>query len=182
MCAILDAMGRLMSPILPFTAEEIWKYMPGPQEQRESIHLQRFPEAETLWKNDALAQNWKLLLDIRGEVTRALEEARTRKLIGHPLDAAVTLSVNPESFKILEPYAGDLRFILIVSQADLTQEPLGEQAFESDEIEGLSIEVAPSQGGKCERCWTHSPSVGSHEDFSTLCDRCMNVLSELELF
>ena len=181
MYAILDAMGRMMSPILPFTAEEIWKYMPGRKEQGGSIHLQSLPEAETAWKNDALAQNWKLLLNIRGEVTKALEEARTRKLIGHPLDAAVTLSVDPESYKILKPYAGDLRFILIVSQADLTRDSLGEHAFQSDEIEGLSIEVAPSQGEKCERCWTHSPSVGSHEGFLTICDRCVGTVEKLEI-
>ena len=181
MYAILDAMARLMSPILPFTAEEIWRYMPGRNGQEKSIHLQSLPEAETAWKNDALAQNWKLLLDIRGEVTKALEEARTRKLIGHPLDAAVTLSVDSESYKILKPYAEDLRFILIVSQADLTQESLGEHAFQSDEIEGLSIEVVPSQGEKCERCWTHSPSVGSHEGFLTICDRCVGIMGQLDI-
>ncbi|MDX2446228.1 MAG: class I tRNA ligase family protein, partial [Desulfobacterales bacterium] len=181
MHAILDAMGRLMSPILPFTAEEIWKYMPGWNEEGESIHLQNLPVAETVWKNEALAQNWKLLLDIRGEVTKALEEARTRKLIGHPLDAAVTLSVDPESYKTLKPYAADLRFILIVSQADLTQDSLGEHAFQSEEIEGLSIEVAPSQGKKCERCWTHSPSVGSNEDFLTICDRCVGIVETLDI-
>jgi len=181
MYAILDAMGRLMSPILPFTAEELWKYMPGRNGEGESIHLESLPEAETVWKNDALAQNWKRLLDIRGEVTKALEEARTRKLIGHPLDAAVTLSVNPELYKALKSYEADLRFILIVSQADLTQDPLGAYAFQSEEIEGLSIEVAPSQGEKCERCWTHSPSVGSNEGFLTICDRCVDIMEKLDI-
>jgi isoleucyl-tRNA synthetase len=180
MHAILDAMARMMGPILPFTAEEIWKYMPGRVGQGESIHLQRLPEAVSAWKNDALAKKWKLLLDIRGEVTKALEEARTRKLIGHPLDAAVTLSVDAESYDILKDYAEDLRFILIVSHADLTREPLGDYAFQSEEIEGLSIEVAPSQGEKCERCWTHSPSVGSNEGFLTICDRCVGTIETLK--
>ena len=77
---------------------------------------------------------------------RRLRKPGLRKLIGHPLDAAVTLSVDPESYKTLKPYAADLRFILIVSQADLTQDPLGEHAFQSEEIAGLSIEVATSPG------------------------------------
>ena len=179
--AILDVMGRLMGPILPFTSEEIWKYLPGRNEGDESIHLRRLPEAVAVWKNEALAKNWKRLLDIRGEVTKALEEARTGKLIGHPLDAAVTVSVDPESYKALKPYAADLRFILIVSQADLTQNPLGEHAFQSEEIAGLSIEVTTSPGVKCERCWTHSPSVGSNVDFSTLCDRCIDVMGKLDI-
>jgi len=180
MHAILDAMGRMMGPILPFTAEEIWKYMPGQAEKEESLHLQALPEAQTAWKNDALAKRWRLLLDIRGEVTKALEEARSQKLIGHPLDAAVTLSVDAESYETLQPYAADLRFILIVSQAELTRESLDEQAFQSEEVAGLTIAVAPSQGTKCERCWTHSPSVGSNQDFATICDRCVDIMGQLE--
>jgi isoleucyl-tRNA synthetase len=176
---ILDAMARLMSPILPFTAEEIWKYMPGQDETSESIHLLALPEVVETWKNDELGRKWKLLLDIRGEVTKALEAARADKLIGHPLDAAVTLGVPAEMYATLEAYEADLRFIFIVSQASLSQSSLEEPAFQSDEVEGLSIAVASSPGEKCERCWTHSTSVGSHDAYETICDRCIGVMEQL---
>ena len=93
----------------------------------------------------------------------------------------LTLSVDAESYETLQQYAADLRFILIVSQADLTQEPLDDQAFQSEEIPGLTIAVAPSQGTKCERCWTHSPSVGSNQAFATICDRCVDIMGQLDL-
>jgi len=178
---ILDAMARMMSPILPFTSEEIWKYMPGQEATEDSIHQLNLPEADSLWKNDELDRTWKLLLDIRGEVTKALEEARAKKLIGHPLDAAVTLGVEAALYDILAPYEKELRYIFIVSQTELTQSSLGEQAYQSDVVAGLRIEVAASEGDKCERCWTHSTSVGSDDAHATICDRCMGVLEQLDL-
>ena len=177
---ILDAMARLMSPILPFTAEEIWKYMPGPDESKASIHLLALPQVVENWRDNELGHKWKLLLDIRGEVTKALEAARANKLIGHPLDADVTLSVTPEMYAALEAYEQDLRYIFIVSQANLTQSPLEEQAFQSEEIEGLSIAVASSPGDKCERCWTHSTSVGAHDAYASICDRCVAAMNKLD--
>ncbi len=177
---ILDAMARLMSPILPFTAEEIWKYMPGQAETNESIHMLALPEVVATWKDDELGRKWQLLLDIRGEVTKALEAARADKLIGHPLDAAVTLGVTAEMYTELQTFEEDLRYIFIVSQAHLTQTPLKEQTFQSDEVEGLSIAVAPSPGEKCERCWTHSTSVGSHDAHISICDRCVAAMEQLD--
>jgi len=177
---ILNAMVRLMSPILPFTSEEIWKYMPEHGDTAQSVHELSLPEARQEWQNDPLSQKWKVLLEVRGEVTKALEEARARKLIGHPLDAAVTLFAEKDVYEILEPYAQDLRFIFIVSQADLTQVPLGEQAFQSEVVEGLSIDVTPSPGEKCERCWTHSVSVGTNDAHATLCDRCIGVMEQMD--
>ena len=178
---ILDAMARLMSPILPFTAEEIWNYMPGQDETKESIHLLALPEVAANWKDEKLGRKWKLLLDIRGEVTKALEAARANKLIGHPLDAAVTLHVTAEMYSVLKAYDQDLRYIFIVSQTNLSQSSLGEAAFQSGEVEGLSITVEPSPGDKCERCWTHSTSIGSHDSFATICDRCVRVMEQLDL-
>jgi len=176
---ILDAMARLMSPILPFTAEEIWKYMPSPDESKDSIHLLYLPEVGSSWKNDELGRKWELLLDIRGEVTKALEAARANKLIGHPLDAAVTIGVTAEMYADLKSYEQELRYIFIVSQANLAQSPLEVQAFQSEEVPGLHIVVDPSPGEKCERCWTHSTSVGSDDNHATICDRCIGAMQQL---
>jgi len=84
-------------------------------------------------------------------------------------------------YDILAPYEKELRYIFIVSQTELTQSSLGEQAYQSDVVAGLRIEVAASEGDKCERCWTHSTSVGSDDAHATICDRCMGVLEQLDL-
>ncbi|MBW2298503.1 MAG: isoleucine--tRNA ligase, partial [Deltaproteobacteria bacterium] len=175
----LDTMTRLMAPILSFTAEELWKHMPDFEGKTDSIHLASLPAVNDDLKNPDLAEQWGLLLDVRSEVTKALEEARNRKMIGHPLDAAVSVSVTAEMYARLAPYANDLHFIFIVSQADLQQEAAFEDAYQSDIVEGLSIKVAPAVGEKCERCWMHEPTVGSVGSHPTLCERCSGVMGEL---
>jgi isoleucyl-tRNA synthetase len=179
MAAILDAMVRLMAPILAFTAEEIWKYMPRGNAPEESVHMARMPETNESWRDEALAERWQRILKIRGEVTRALEKARADKRIGHSLDAAVTLSVNPQWYDYLSPYADHLRSIFIASKASLVKDQALEDAFRSDEIEGLAIGITRADGQKCERCWVYEPTVGDFDDHPTVCDRCKNALDEI---
>jgi isoleucyl-tRNA synthetase len=164
----LDTITRLMAPILPFTAEEIWNFMPDRSAKEKSIHLAALPEGNTAWKDDRLSQRWERLLTIRAEVTKALEEARAKKLIGHPLDAAVVISVPQDLHQELLPYADDLRSILIVSRASLVNDKKLAAAFESPEIQGLYILVEPAVGAKCERCWIHEPSVGTSTEHPTI--------------
>ena len=179
MYRILDTMTRLMAPILSFTAEELWKHMPEYDGKTGSIHLASLPKVDEALKDSDLAEKWGLLLDIRGEATKALEEARNQKMIGHPLDAAVSVSVSPEMYAKLEAYAGELQSIFIVSQADLHQDAAFDDAFQSDIVEGLSIKVTPAAGDKCERCWIHVTSVGADQDHPTLCNRCSGVMAVL---
>ena len=171
MYAILDAMVKLMAPILPFTAEEIWKYMPEQEGKAESIHLMQLPELSALPQNAELAAKWEKILDVRGEVTKALEEARIRKEIGHALDAAVSISAEGEFADVLKSYEKDLAAIFIVSKAGLAEGTL-ENAFSSEIIKGLHIQVKPAAGEKCERCWVHDTSVGSIADHPGICSRC----------
>ncbi|MGD2271538.1 MAG: isoleucine--tRNA ligase [Desulfobacterales bacterium] len=180
MYLMLDIISRLMAPILPFTAEEIWDYMPHRNGKQNSIHMTALPAADSAWENDQLSQRWEQLLTIRGEVTKALEEARAEKLIGHPLDAAVLLSVPSDLYQTLSPFADDLRSILIVSKASLVNDQKLEGAFESAEAEGLFIRVEPAAGEKCERCWIHEPSVGASSEHPTICDRCLKVLDRID--
>ena len=179
MFTILDAMVRLMAPILAFTAEEIWKYMPASSDTEESIHLAGLPEVNTDWQDGDLAVRWESILKIRGEVTKALETARADKLIGHPLDAAVTLSLEQSLYETLEPYADQLHTIFIVSQAHLVTGQDLTDAYRSEDIEGLAIQIAPAEGVKCERCWIYEPSVGSFNDHPTVCERCNKALGEI---
>lgn len=181
MHATLRTLAKLMAPVLSFTAEEIWQYMPGREENEASIHLLLFPDVKEEWKDDGLAERWERLIEVRGEVTKALEKARAEKRIGHPLDAAVTIASNGDLHQKLIQFSDDLRSVFIVSSATLVKGEKPADAYESAEIEGLSILVEPATGDKCARCWIHEPTVGQSAEHPAICDRCLGVLRELKL-
>ena len=133
----------------------------------------------TQWQDEELAKIWETILSLRGEATKALEEARTAKQIGHPLDAAVTISAREDLFNLLGPYEEDLRFIFIVSSVSLIKNETLDGGFESEKLEGLSIKVEAARGEKCERCWIHELSVGSDSEHPTICERCRKSLAEI---
>jgi len=176
MYTILDALTKIMAPLLPFTAEEIWLHLPGTDDKEESIHLSTFSELEEQWLDDQLAENWDLLIKIRGEVTKALEEARVNKLIGHPLDASITICASGNAFDILKKYEEELQSIFIVSEVSLTQTSPDGDLYRSPEIEGLQIKVASASGEKCERCWIYDDTVGADQDQPSICNRCLNAV------
>ncbi|MFC1817204.1 isoleucine--tRNA ligase, partial [Thermodesulfobacteriota bacterium] len=176
---IIDAIVRLMAPVLPFTAEEVWKYMPGGKSKKTSVHLTSLPAVNQEWKNADLAYTWERILKLRGEVSKSLEEARAAKRIGHSLDAAVTICANEELFELLQPYADELRSIFIVSDASLIKEKEFDGTYRSANFEGLTVLVAPAVGKKCERCWIHDPAVGTNSEMPTVCNRCQDVLAQI---
>jgi len=176
---ILDTMTRLMAPILAFTAEEIWAHLPAHPHKEESVHLAAMPGVREDWKDKALQENWEKLLAVRSEVTKALEAARARKQVGHPLDAALALSVPEDLYAVLAPHSDELRSIFIVSRVGLEREVPLENAFTSEDIEGLQILVERAPGEKCERCWVHEPSVGTDGAHPTICSRCQNALERI---
>ncbi len=178
---VLDAVTRIMAPIMPFTSEEIWKHMPRSSESKESIHLMMLPEINEKWQDDQLASLWEQILSVRGEVTKALEDARVKKLIGHPLDAEVNIEIKGKIYDLLESYSADLRSIFIVSKVRLFQEGLSGDTFESTAIKGMRLQVKPASDGKCERCWIYDGSVGENDEHPTVCARCRDALAELDL-
>jgi isoleucyl-tRNA synthetase len=175
---ILEVLVRLMAPILSFTADEIWRNMGG-KEEIPSVHMDLFIPVKEEYKDQELADRWEDIIRVRKEVTRALEIARKEKRIGHSLDASVTISLPGKLLEALEPYREQLRAILIVSSAHIV--PAGELAegFESDEISGLRVMVAPSEAPKCDRCWVRDPSIGESGEHPTICARCRTALSEM---
>jgi isoleucyl-tRNA synthetase len=179
MYVMLDCLARIMAPLLPFTAEEIWEHMPAHGDKAPSVHLALLPEANSQWKDEGLAEKWEAILNLRAEVTKALEEARSAKQIGHPLDAAVTISANEDLYNLLQPYAGDLRFIFIVSSVSLFKDKELDGSFESENVKGLSIKIEAAAGEKCERCWIHETSVGSDSEHPTICQRCCIALADM---
>jgi isoleucyl-tRNA synthetase len=174
-----ETIARLMAPILPFTADEIWHHMPLKNGDRASIHMSSLPEVNPDFKDDDLAARWEFLLSIRGEVTKKLEEARAAKLIGHPLDSAVTITAGGDAYGALQPYTDELRSFLIVSKATLVKEDTIEGASEGSGLDGVRVQVEAAPGEKCERCWVHDTTVGTNKEQPTVCRRCQEALVEL---
>jgi isoleucyl-tRNA synthetase len=175
---LLDVLSRLIAPILPMTAEEIWRHMPAVPNRAASVHFTLLPTPDPGWMDPALAERWEGLLRVRSEVTKALEEARSKKLIGHALDASVTLSADGALYEALTPYAAELRSLFIASEAVLLKETPLPGAFESAEVKGLMIRVGPAAGKKCERCWVYDTTVGAYTEHPTICGRCRSALEE----
>jgi isoleucyl-tRNA synthetase len=179
MHAILDVMARLMAPILAFTAEEIWRFMPTLKDKPSSVHFASMPEARKAWLDSDLAHRWQQLLAVRAEVTKVLETARADKVIGHSLDAQVTLTLGDRLKALLAPYADELCRYFIVSSVQLVDKaPQG--SIKAEQVEGLEIHVAAASSKKCQRCWVHDPSVGQIEDHPEICTRCCGHLAEID--
>jgi len=174
-----ETIARLMAPILPFTAEEIWRYMPSSNGDRTSIHMDVLPEVNSTLMDDDLAARWDFLLIIRGEATKKLEEARAEKLIGHPLDASVTIAAAGDAYETLQPYADELRSFLIVSKATLVKDDGVQGASGDSGVEDVRIQVEAAPGEKCERCWVHDTSVGANKEQPTVCQRCQTALTQI---
>jgi isoleucyl-tRNA synthetase len=179
---IVTALTKLMAPVLSFTAEEIWRILPpsfhklekvkarleGSEGDLSSVHLASFPELDTEWLDEKLAQRWKRLLDIREQVQGKLEESRREKVIGSSLEAHVQLTAAGETYEFLKPYATELSALFIVSHVTLTHNK--EAASE------LAVTVTKSQWYKCERCWNYREAVGKDATHPTLCDRCVEAI------
>jgi len=175
---ILDALVRLMATILSYTAEEVWEHIPGAKKQAESVHLALFPGVESRYLDKELEERWELLLQVRGEVSKALEISRQDKLIGNSLEAGVTLHAPEKLLSFLRKNEGQLKDLFIVSQVELASAPPA-GAYPSPGVEGLSILIRRAQGKKCQRCWVYDSQVGLSAAHPSICPRCQSALSAL---
>jgi isoleucyl-tRNA synthetase len=164
---VLRDLALLLSPVLPFTSDEVWPLVPGVAEP--SVHLAVFPVRES--PDDAVLARWSTLLDVRAAVTKALEEARSAKVCASSLEAAVTVRAPAETLAALRRhedesrvFPGNLANLFIVSKVELVEAP------------SVSVEVARAPGAKCERCWTFSEKVGHLPVHPAVCERCASVL------
>ena len=176
---ILEGLIRLVAPVIPFTADEVWGYIPN-QDRPVSVHAAQFMPAREDYEDGALIERWELLLKVRKEITKALELARKDKVIGHSLDASVRLALPPDLLKGLQDYWDELKSICIVSTLEFVDAGTLEGGYESEEYPGLVIKAMPSSFSKCERCWIHDPTVGHDKEHPTLCKRCMKVIKAVE--
>jgi isoleucyl-tRNA synthetase len=178
---ITSALLRLVVPILVFTAEEIWRYLPKDAGAPESVHMALFPEESELRTGIAPAKvdTWELLGRVRGEVLKALETARNeKKLINSGLEAKVLLNADLELKAKLKHYLPQLPGLFIVSQVELINAGSGE--YKSESVPSLEVTVQRAEGKKCERCWNYSTHVGENSRYPTICERCSQALAEIE--
>lgn len=173
---ILDSLARLVAPILVFIAEEVWAHMPKMRGMPDSVHLAPLPGVNDAFVDPGLAERWESILTLRGEVSKAMEEARGQKKIGHPLDAAVTLGLPGGFFETVKPTVDELRAVFIVSKVSILTGGSLDSAYHSTKIPGLAIRIDPAPGEKCGRCWIRDPSVGTNEMHKAICSRCVEAL------
>jgi isoleucyl-tRNA synthetase len=181
---ITSALVRLAAPILVFTSEEIWRYLPKAKGEPESVHMALFPQTEALACSIAkdAAEKWERLAQVRSAVLVALEQARAAKSIGGGLEAKVRLHAGPEApglQKLLEEKRPGLPALFIVSQV-VVDSTASEGAVQSETLPGLSIKIERADGKKCDRCWNYSTHVGENSRYPTVCERCSEALAEIE--
>ena len=167
---IVDSLARILAPILAFTADEVWEHIPrgSKTDTPVSVHVATFPEAGS---HDAdLISRWGRLFAVREQVLAELEKARTSKVIGSSLEAAVVIQASGATYEFLKNYQSQLRYVFIVSQVALVESQTGE----------IEIQIKRADGTKCERCWNYSTRVGEFQRYPTVCERCAAALKEIE--
>jgi isoleucyl-tRNA synthetase len=178
---ITGALVRLLAPVLVFTSEEAWKFLPHAASEPGSVHISLFPEEAKLRTGIApeKANTWELLAKVRGEVLKALEIARNeKKLINSGLEAKVLLNADLELKAKLKQHLAQLPGLFIVSQVELLSAGSGE--FRSEVVPGLEVSVQRADGKKCDRCWNYSVHVGENPRYPTVCERCSGAIAEIE--
>jgi isoleucyl-tRNA synthetase len=163
---------KLIAPIIPHTADEVWRHIPGVEEI--SVQLTDMPEVRAERLDEALEKKWERFLELRHEVMKALEEARRQKVFGHSLGAAVDLYPEPHVHDFLRQF-DNLAELFIVARVTL-HAPDEVAPADALKLEGLAAKVTPAPGEKCERCWTVTPDVGQDADHPTLCPRCATIV------
>ncbi|MGE0115030.1 MAG: isoleucine--tRNA ligase [Steroidobacteraceae bacterium] len=181
MYLITGAMVRWLAPVLSFTAEEIWKFMPAVAGRAESVFLTTWLELRQAMQPTI---DWSQLLELRSAVSRELEKLRVACAIGAPLDAGVTLYAREPVFSLLRSLGDELRFVFITSEASVL--PAAERSSAAvpasdvaDHADSNMVWIAAHavEYGKCVRCWHKRPEVGAHAEQPELCDRCISNVS-----
>jgi isoleucyl-tRNA synthetase len=173
---ITEALTRLVAPILSFTADEVWDYLPEVEGREASVHLAQFPKPEEVFLEDpgALLEEWKQIFFVRDIALQALEVSRQEKTIGKGLEADVEILAVGETLELLRSHAEGLKEILNVSRVAVIDgsdpDRRGADAF---------YVVKPASGHKCARCWNFMPEVSPYGIWQNVCTRCQGALKEM---
>ena len=185
MYLISEGLARLLAPILPVTADQLWQHIPG--RRSESVHLEEFPKVET-YTDAPLLKTWEVLLGVRETVNAALEQKRKDKLIGTSLGARVVINASGPVGALLDSRREKLPMLFNVSDVALTvhtaagsseQDPAYTAKDPAHAAGEVRVEVEKAPGVKCARCWRIVPSVRTEPDCAGICDRCVDALAGL---
>jgi isoleucyl-tRNA synthetase len=168
---IAETLVRLVAPILSFTADEVWEYLPQVAGREKSVHLALFPKPEEVFSQNPaeLLEEWKGLFEIRDQAFRVLEEARQAKTIGKALEAELRIEATGEQLALLQHHSAGLKEILNVSQVTVV------------EGDALNVTALPADGSKCARCWNFMPDVSNYGAWQNVCGRCRAALEEMHI-
>ena len=171
---ILDSLVKIFTPMISFTAEEIWKAMKHTKnEDVESPMLTDYPVVNPAWEDEELAAKWKNMIELKNTVAKELELARANKVIGNSLDAKVTLQSSGETLKFLKDNEELIKTVLIVSGLKIEESDNNSDDSKLSIKDNLKIEVEHATGEKCDRCWMYDDHI---ED--GLCPRCKKILEK----
>ncbi len=166
---ITEALVRLVAPVLSFTADEVWEYLPAVEGREVSVHLAHFPALAEIFSEDPapVLDEWKQIFEVRNEALRVLEEARQAKTIGKALEAELQITASGELLTLLQRHASGLKEIVNVSAVTVIEGP------------ELQVTALPASGTKCARCWNFMPEVADYGIWQNVCTRCHHALTEM---
>ena len=177
MYKVLSGISRLIAPIMAFTADEIWNYMPhSSSDDTRSIILNQMPEKSSINLTQEFIDKWNTIYLLREDAKKALEIKRADKFIGASLEAKVTIHCSDKQYSEILSHKDEFAPILIVSAVEVVNDENGE--FKG-EFEGVSFTVEKASGEKCERCWIYSETIGENSEHPTLCTRCAKEISKI---
>jgi isoleucyl-tRNA synthetase len=189
---ITEALVRLVAPILTFTADEVWSYLPQMEGREASVHLALFPNLGLVAsKDDEVLEDWERLLSIREYVLKRIEEKRKEKKIGKALEAKVSIEFvgTSKNLELLKNYKDSLKELFNVSAVAFSsgyvqREQSGALSVHEAPAEGLDlfVYVDPADGIKCERCWNYRTDTAQFGPWSTVCGRCAGQLRQMPEF
>ncbi|WP_165626672.1 isoleucine--tRNA ligase [Streptococcus equi] len=170
---ILVNITKLLTPILPHTAEEIWSYLE--HEPEDFVQLSELPQAQTFDNQDTILEEWEAFMTLRAQAQKALEEARHDKIIGKSLEAHLTIYASPEVKTLFTALDSDIALLLIVSQLTISEEPAPENAVSFDDV---AFTVARAQGEVCERSRRIDPTTRMRSYNAFVCDHSAKIIEE----
>ena len=172
MYMMADGLARLLAPILSFTADELWRHLPGPRE--DSVHLALFPDRQALARlvDRSLLDRWATLASLRERVLAEIEPLRKNKQIGSSLQAKVVLSSSNGNLSFLSRHASLLPMLFIVSEVEIRT-----ASTDDGESSTPRITIERAGGVKCDRCWRYVPTVSTKAEWAGLCERCQDALA-----
>jgi isoleucyl-tRNA synthetase len=187
---ITEALTRLLAPILSFTADEVWDYLPQLEGREASVHLALFPSPESIYPEnpESLLEEWETIMSVRDEVLKLLEQARQDKTIGKALEADiaiveadVAIAANDQLGKLLRKYASSLKELFNVSNVEVTSANIDLPYIWQPEGSDIHLQARPASGTKCARCWNFMPVVAHYGVWESVCTRCSETLSAMSI-